>query len=353
MTNSLSRRDFLKFSGLCAGALVLPASRSSLGPWPPQEGFGPQITVRVATSFINIYQQPDFKSKKLGLIRRDALLHPAEQIESPYGPAYNPRWYRLVDGYIHSGHLQRVERAHLNKPLSYVPEGGRLGEITVPISQSLRKTRTQGWLPLYRLYYRSVHWITAIEEGPDGKPWYSLLDELLRVHYSVPAAHVRPVDPDELAPISPEVPDAEKKIVVSIPEQTLTAYEAKEVVLHVPISSGLRDTNLDESDFPTDTPTGIFHVQVKVPSKHMGDGNLTDDPEAYELPGVPWVSFFHPKGVAFHGAYWHDNFGRKMSHGCVNMRVDDAKWLYRWSSPLARASDWNSKGYGTIIKIEE
>jgi len=84
----------------------------------------------------------------------------------------------------------------------------------------------------------------------------------------------------------------------------------------------------------------------------MGDGNLTDDLDAYELPGVPWVSFFHAVGVGFHGTYWHDNFGSPMSHGCVNMRNADAKWIYRWTMPVIGYSDWYKKGQGTLVKVE-
>jgi hypothetical protein len=65
----------------------------------------------------------------------------------------------------------------------------------------------------------------------------------------------------------------------------------------------------------------------------MGDGGLTSDVDAYELPGVPWTSFFGDSGVAFHGTFWHDNFGNPMSLGCVNMRNEDAKWLFRWCLP--------------------
>ena len=84
----------------------------------------------------------------------------------------------------------------------------------------------------------------------------------------------------------------------------------------------------------------------------MGDGELTSDITSYELPGVSWVCFFnHPSGLAFHGTYWHDNFGSRMSHGCVNLRSEDAKWLYRWSTPVAGVRDWESKGYGTQVQI--
>ncbi len=77
----------------------------------------------------------------------------------------------------------------------------------------------------------------------------------------------------------------------------------------------------------------------------MGDGNLTSDIEAYELPGVPWTSFFEPEtGVAFHGTYWHNNFGIPMSHGCVNMRTHEAKWLFRWATPVSSPTDISKIG---------
>jgi lipoprotein-anchoring transpeptidase ErfK/SrfK len=174
---------------------------------------------------------------------------------------------------------------------------------------------------------------------------------MLHVQYCVPAAFVRPVQPEELAPVSADIPPAEKRILVSTADQTLTAYEGDEIVLHTQVSTGIPSNGPSPNGIPTDTPQGYFHVEVKVPSRHMGDGDLTSDIEAYELPGVPWVSFFHQTGVALHGAYWHDNFGRMMSHGCVNMRIEDAKWIYRWTSPLAGPQDWNSKGHGTLVQV--
>ena len=74
------------------------------------------------------------------------------------------------------------------------------------------------------------------------------------------------------------------------------------------------------------------------------------------LPGVPWTSFFTAEGHAFHGTYWHDNFGVPMSHGCVNMRTEEAKWLFRWNQPPTTFDDINKltldmKGYGTVVDI--
>jgi lipoprotein-anchoring transpeptidase ErfK/SrfK len=112
--------------------------------------------------------------------------------------------------------------------------------------------------------------------------------------------------------------------------------------------------SLDKTKFkiPTDTPTGTFHIESKMPSKHMGDGNLTADINAYELPGVPWVSFFEPvTGVGFHGTFWHDNFGMTMSHGCVNMRTAEARWIFRWATPTPAITDWEKRGYGTLVIV--
>ena len=350
MEPKLSRRDFLKLSSLALGTL---AARSLPRPWPPEENpLAQRMVGRVTVSEVYVYSEPSIRSQRIRRIRRDELVGMDEVFISPQGPAHNPRWYHLRrGGYIYSAYIQRVENQHLNQPLSWVAEGGRLGEISVPFSDSYRKTLRSGWQRLYRLYYGSVHWITHLIEGPDGEPWYGLTDELLHVLYCVPASHVRPISPEELTPISPDVPSEEKQLQVSVADQLLTAYENGQVVFQTLVSTGIPSKEPTPNGIPTHTPNGRFRVSVKVPSKHMGDGNLTGDPEAYELLGVPWVSFFHSTGVAFHGTYWHDNFGRMMSHGCVNMRNEDALWLYRWSQPIAGSMDWNTKGAGTVVVV--
>jgi lipoprotein-anchoring transpeptidase ErfK/SrfK len=84
----------------------------------------------------------------------------------------------------------------------------------------------------------------------------------------------------------------------------------------------------------------------------MGGGELTDDLEAYVLPGVSWTSFFEPStGVAFHGTHWHQNFGMPMSHGCVNMRTEEARWLFRWITPSADMQKMTTHGYGTQVLV--
>jgi hypothetical protein len=74
---------------------------------------------------------------------------------------------------------------------------------------------------------------------------------------------------------------------------------------------------------------------------------------AYDLPGVPWVSFFTSTGVAFHGTYWHNDYGRPRSNGCVNLRSEDSKFIYRWTTPVVPPeTDYlHLPGQGTTVRV--
>ncbi|MCD4672466.1 MAG: L,D-transpeptidase family protein [Anaerolineaceae bacterium] len=344
MSNSLSRRDFLKLSALGLSSLAFgPPFNDSLT-------MDTGMVVRVAHPSISIYAEPNDQSKIVYQRFRDELINVYDEVISKDGPEWNPNWYRVWRGYVHSAHLQLV-KTRINPVLYDIQENGQLAEVTVPFTQTMRYTKFYGWEPVYRLYYESTHWIVDVEEGPDGSPWYKLIDELLDIDYHVPARHLRPILPEEYAPISPDVPMAKKWIEVSLTNQTVTCYENDEVVLKTSVSTGLNRRTLP-GQFPTKTPTGEYNIFSKMPSKHMGDGHLTSDIEAYELPGVPWVSFFVAEsGVAFHGTYWHRNWGVPMSHGCINMRTEEAKWLFRWTTPVENPEKWETIGYGTRVWV--
>jgi len=341
----LTRREFLKLGLASLGALLLRPSSGQAATLSGQ-------CARIATTSVSVYREPSDKSEILFQLLRDEVVNIYEEIVSPDGPDYNPRWYRVWGGYIHTAHVQKVEY-RLNPALASLPDVGLIGEITVPMSQSMRYRRRLGWEKLYRLHYQSVHWVVGIDTGPDGDIWYQIRDKLTKLEYFIPAAHLRPIPPDELTPLSVDVPAREKHIAVSIERQTLHAYEGDKVVLETSISSGMPNSRLlKPGDIPTETPKGEFYIQSKTPSRHMGDGTLTADPEAYELPGVPWVCFFEPEtGVAFHGTYWHDNFGSVMSHGCVNMPTHLAKWLYRWTTPVINPEEWYKMSLGTRVVV--
>jgi LysM repeat protein len=109
-------------------------------------------------------------------------------------------------------------------------------------------------------------------------------------------------------------PLASKQIVVVLHEERFYAYENGVLVRDVLVSTGLP---------MTPTVTGTFHIYVKYPAQLMVGPD-------YYLPNVPWVSYFY-EGYALHGTYWHHNWGHEMSHGCVNMPTDEAKWVYDWA----------------------
>lgn len=347
MRSKLSRRDFLKLTGTALGGLAF-------SPYLPSSGsFDDSLLARVGTTQISVYSEPNDKSRIVRQVYRDEILHVYEEVNSGT-PAYNPIWYRVWGGYVHRARMQMVQFIY-NQPALTIRETKQVAEVTIPYTQALRQVGTT-WQELYRLYYGTVQWVVAVDQGPDGEPWYRVLDELNDITYNVPATHLRLIPDEELAPISPDVPFEAKRIEVSLNAQTVTCYEYDKEVLHTTISSGLPNGNAGSNGIPTRTPAGDFRIEVKMPSKHMGDGGLAADIEAYELPGVPWCSFFTSQGHAFHGTYWHNNFGVPMSHGCINMRTEEAKWLFRWCMPPAPADQispqtLDKKGYGTPVKI--
>ena len=346
----LTRRDFLKLLLLGAGALGW-----RWFPWPDDGNYPPDdgraILGRVTVERVGLYTAPSLRSPRQGYLYRDMVIAFDEVLTSPYGPEHNPRWYRLDRAFVYSAHIQQVH-VRFNPVRADIPEGGRPGEITVPYTRAYRPFKGGGWQKLYRLYYGSVHWVRGVQTGPDGRPWYCLDDAWVHLTYCVPAAHVRFIEPQELTPISPDVPPNDKRIVVDLDLQRLWAYEGDQSVFETSVSTGIT-TLKSLNGIPTKTPTGTFRIYHKTPNRHMGDGRLTADIHAYELPGVPWVSFFHKWGVAFHGTYWHDNFGAPMSHGCVNMRTEEALWLYRWSMPHVPWDHPNGHRLGTLVRVYE
>ena len=316
---------------------------------------------RVTVKEIDLRAAPRDDAAIIGKRYRDQIVHIYEELIPPDAPKYyNPLWYRVWGGYLHSKWLQIVN-LRLNEPLPQVAEAGVLCELTVPYTIAYQYDSKRKWFPWKgsRLYFETTHWATGVEEGPDGKPWYQLtseIDDFLK--YYVPAAHLRPIPPEEMAPISPDVPGKKKRIEVSLSQQTLRAYEGDQEVYSAKISSGIPGSKTADG-LTSATPTGDFYIFSKMPNKHMG--TVTGNPDAeggYSLPGVPWTCFFrNPGGYAFHGTYWHNNFGLQMSHGCVNMRNADAKWLFRWSEPVYYSEirshdDWERTGRGTAVHIE-
>jgi hypothetical protein len=113
-----------------------------------------------------------------------------------------------------------------------------------------------------------------------------------------------------------------KRIVVDVSEQKLYAYDGDDLFIEESISTGLEFTP---------TPKGEFTVFRMTPSRFMQGPIPGVSDQAYDLPGVPWNLYFTREGAVIHGAYWHDSFGKKWSHGCVNVSPESAKKLYEWA----------------------
>lgn len=110
----------------------------------------------------------------------------------------------------------------------------------------------------------------------------------------------------------------EKWIDVNLTTQRLTAYVGQTAVFSTLVSTGI---------WKYPTVTGTYRIYVKYRSANMSGGSGAD---YYYLPNVPHVMYFY-RGYGFHGTYWHNNFGRPMSHGCVNLSLTDARWLFGWA----------------------
>ncbi|MBN1440945.1 MAG: L,D-transpeptidase [Anaerolineales bacterium] len=361
--NACTRRTFLKAAGASlAGAASALAPRGIPRPdgqheiaatRHPEDQPPSYCLARTTANGIRVHDEPDSAAPVLRRLYRDQIVTALEEIQAAKGPEGNPRWFRLLEGFAHTANLQEV-RYDFQPAVFDIPEGGILSEVTVPFTQSRHGPSARA-APLYRLYYKSVYWVTGISVDEDGRPWYAILDDWLHYTYYARAEHLRPFAPEELAPISPDVPPDSKQIDVDLTRQTVTALECEQPVFTAVVSSGWLRKNPQPGQGRTITPIGRFRVFEKVPSRHMGNGRLTSEIEAYELPGVPFVSFFHILGTAFHGAYWHNDFGRPASQGCLNMRPDEARWLYRWIHPTVawEIDPPKFEGQGTEVYLHD
>ncbi len=149
-----------------------------------------------------------------------------------------------------------------------------------------------------------------------------------------------------MAPVLGDTTDltnGEKRIEVDLTHQKVYAFEGQTRVYEFTVSTGKWGR----------TPTGEFRIWTKVKSQLMKGGNK-DLGTYYYLPNVPWVMFFYNdkiakmRGFSFHGTYWHSNFGHPMSHGCVNMKIDEAKLLYDWATPVVT----NPKAWSTLATTD-
>ena len=337
---NLSRRDFLKLSGYGLMGMVLPNLSLNL---PEQDEFT-SLQGRVIDRILWSFDEPNLKSKRQKLYWRDLVFPITNTTVSDNEKAYNRVWYQAEDsGYVYSGSVQPV-RTLLNEP-QHISLKGALGEVSVPFTDAHIEADPNSEV-IYRLYYETVHWVTASAVLPDGTIWYALLDDKFEQSYFVPGEHIRLVSDGELAPLSPNISNADKRIEVRLDDQLVLAYEYEKLVFATRASTGGR---LQSGTYTT--PVGDYITYHKRPTRHMAAGDLASS--GFDLPGVPWVIYIRENGTSFHGTYWHNDYGHPHSHGCINLTPQAAKWLYRWTTPTVPMDKHLVYGYvGTRVDIK-
>jgi len=317
----LTRRDFLKLSGYGLLGVILSDPPFVIS---GQDDFA-NLQGRVIDTILWSHEEPDKKSKRKKLYWHDLVVPITNTTISADESAHNRVWYQLEDeGYAYSGGIQPV-RTVLNQP-HQISLAGALGEVSVPFTDARLEPDLNAEV-LYRLYYESVHWVKASAiHAADGNTWYALLDDKFQRLYYVPGTHIRLIPDSELAPLSPHVRNEDKRIEVDLPDQLLKAYEGNRLVYATRVATGGR---LRSGTYTT--PEGEYITYHKRPTRHMAAGDLASS--GFDLPGVPWVTYIKENGTSFHGTYWHNDYGRPRSHGCINMTPQAAKWLYRWTMP--------------------
>ena len=349
----LSRRDFLKLSAAGFGGMVLKPWRRifQLADFPQADKLG-----RVADGRIDIKAQPDYDSQTVGVLYEDAVVPWLREVAGRWPWRNNQRWVETPDGFVWCPYLQPVKNEPA-QPVDSLPQmGGQQGlwvEVSIPYVDALLanapprsawwRFRQENGQP-FRFYYSQVLWVDQMKVEDDGSVWYRINERYGNPGdiFWCPAQAFRPITPEEVSPISSDVEDKRIEVDINWGKQTLSCYEGNTEVYFARISSGKAEGATPLS--PAFSPG--FMIWRKLYSLHMG-GNTASG--SWDVPAVGWTSLFHGDGVAIHSTYWHNNFGEPMSHGCVNTRPEDAKWIFRWSQPSVpfEAGDLTIVGEGS------
>jgi hypothetical protein len=313
----LTRRKFLKLSG---SALALTVSPSLPLPIEDLAARRESRWGRVTTWRAWIHSEPHPDAPRVDQRSYDAIVNILDDVSGVGHYDHNPIWFRVIGGYVYSSWVQPVEY-HLNRPVEQVDPPGALAWVTVPYTD-VRARPDPTLARNYRLYFDAIFRVVDVQTDASGKIWYGLRDGLTWSGVNwVRGEHLRIIPPEELAPLSPGVDG--KRVLIELGKQLLTCFEGKEAVFETRLSSGLPGMV---------TPLGVHRVLQKAHTRRMigGEGN-----NYYDLPGIGFVTYFTEKGVAIHGTYWHNDYGRRRSHGCVNTPTAAAQWIFRWCRPDA------------------
>lgn len=336
----LSRRDFLKWLSLTTlgGVLVRPWSKSllSIPDFPQADRLG-----RVCVGKVEVKARPDEASETVAVLYEDSVVPWIRERIGRWPFRNNQKFVETPQGYIWSPYLQPVENRP-NVPVESLPtdskDTGMWVEVTVPWvdvildnppprSHWLRYRAEHGLPP--RMYYSQILWIDRLKKGDNGQVWYRINERYGNPGdiFWGPAEAFRPLTQEEILPINPD--SEEKRVVVNVNwhNQTLSCLEGNREVYYCRVSSGVQSGSTPVTPFGSKG----YPIWRKLYSIHMAGGT---NEAGWDLIGIGWTSLFVGEGVALHSTFWHNNFGEPMSHGCVNLSPEDAKWIFRWTLPV-------------------
>ena len=345
---SISRRSFLKKSFTsCASLGLWGVGLYSEGNVPPTLSNGLKLG-RVLVNSLSTYLTPNGEMATQDRYAFDEVITYTNAMVWKNPNNTRELWLALEDGsYVRGKHIQLVEY-RLNEIKKKISRTGQLAEITVPFTEAIsRKTNHINNHKPQHFYYGSTHWVYGLGMDRDGNYFYRVLEDRWGDEYYIDATHAHIYEDSEIsADEGIDQSTTEKVIEIDLKNQFLIARENGQTAFTSVISSGYKDDELDLS-----TPTGEFEITYKRPSRHMvhtEEIGIND----LELYGVPWVMYFDENGNAIHGTYWHNDFGARLSHGCVNVPIAGARWLYLWTLPVVppREKKFVSRS-GTRIEI--
>ncbi len=377
LRRNLTRRDFLKLSGLSVGALAfrpLISNRLDALSIPKQLAEFPNSEVigRVTDPGVFLRSKPSNEAGMDSVIQSleaDTLLEWNQEVVGRviYGLS-NQKYVETPIGYVYGSVLQPTRNLP-NTPITEISAGksGFWAEVTVPyIDLSHEGTIASPWLQdhiLYnfppRLYYGQVVWIDRIRTS-NGFVEYRWNEDANGRGYGYggtygeyfwgDGAGFKVLYDEDVATISPDVDPVEKTMSLNLDYQTLSCYEAGREVYFCRVSTGIQFTLADSGEeINYSTPPGTLLTHWKILSKNMTAG---DEASGYSTPAVPWCVYIQG-GIAIHGAFWHNAFGEPRSHGCVNVTPEAAKWIFRWSMPYVSLDAGEERrslpDHGTIV----
>jgi hypothetical protein len=335
----LTRRAFLKFATAALALAGLPPERLIAATSGPGElDTEAEWKLGRAIYSVAVRSAPSWNAPTLFWVRADDVVTVLAAVMGDHPQSHNNVWYLIPGGYTHSAWIQPMQNYGAQPVVRDLPEWGFWGQICRPFTSARAAPRATAPED-YVFYYGTIHHVIDVVDDPAGGSWYQVYDELPppTTHW-VRAHHVRRLTEWDFRPINPHIPLEQKRIEIDRRAQSVICYENEQPVFFTRCASGNIFHYEDGTSEDFTTPDGEHVTLLKQPSRHM-QGGLADDPSGFDLPGVPWNTFFTYDGVAIHGTYWHNDYGITRSHGCVNVSPEAAQWIYRWTYPVAPYED--------------